>query len=156
MREFPKGRAMSADYKTCHDCGAKEGELHQYSCDMERCPFCGHQLITCDCRYEKLDLFNVIYGAETSHLPPRVYYKGLNDSEWRQWQAMLEAKGRFPYIVYPVMCAKCGKLWSELFHVPDAEWEHYIEPGMRSQVLCRECYDYIRRVTDERKRAAAS
>jgi len=33
----------------CHDCGVKEGELHKDGCDMERCPKCGRQLITCDC-----------------------------------------------------------------------------------------------------------
>lgn len=33
----------------CHDCAAKEGQLHVYGCDVERCPACGHQLISCDC-----------------------------------------------------------------------------------------------------------
>jgi hypothetical protein len=32
----------------CHDCGVKEGHVHLPGCDMERCPFCGHQLITCE------------------------------------------------------------------------------------------------------------
>lgn len=35
--------------KTCHDCGCKEGELHQEYCEMERCPYCkGQQLLSCD------------------------------------------------------------------------------------------------------------
>jgi len=33
----------------CHDCGTKEGRLHIPGCDMERCPRCGGQLISCDC-----------------------------------------------------------------------------------------------------------
>lgn len=33
----------------CGDCGAKEGYYHHHGCDVERCPKCGNQLITCDC-----------------------------------------------------------------------------------------------------------
>ncbi len=32
----------------CHDCGAHPGHFHHPGCDMERCPWCGGQLITCD------------------------------------------------------------------------------------------------------------
>lgn len=32
----------------CHDCGAKEGELHEYGCDMEECPVCHRQLMGCE------------------------------------------------------------------------------------------------------------
>jgi len=31
----------------CHDCGAKVGEIHHRNCDMEKCPVCGRQFITC-------------------------------------------------------------------------------------------------------------
>lgn len=34
--------------RICHDCGVKYGELHKSGCDMERCPECGEQLITCE------------------------------------------------------------------------------------------------------------
>ena len=36
--------------RTCHDCNARPGALHHYGCDMERCPVCEGQLISCDCR----------------------------------------------------------------------------------------------------------
>lgn len=39
----------------CHDCAANEGELHERGCDMERCPSCGGQLISCDCDGPALD-----------------------------------------------------------------------------------------------------
>jgi len=35
----------------CHDCGIlnKPGNVHHRGCDMERCPKCGGQLISCNC-----------------------------------------------------------------------------------------------------------
>ena len=33
----------------CHDCNIKRGGLHHPGCDMERCPKCGGQIISCDC-----------------------------------------------------------------------------------------------------------
>jgi hypothetical protein len=31
----------------CTDCGAAPGEHHRPDCDIERCPYCGGQLIVC-------------------------------------------------------------------------------------------------------------
>jgi hypothetical protein len=33
----------------CHDCNAKPAHKHHPGCDMERCPKCGGQLISCRC-----------------------------------------------------------------------------------------------------------
>jgi hypothetical protein len=33
----------------CPDCGVAPGETHDRGCDVEECPVCHRQLITCDC-----------------------------------------------------------------------------------------------------------
>ena len=40
----------------CGDCACKEGKLHNFfpSCDMERCPLCKGQLLSCDCDKSKI------------------------------------------------------------------------------------------------------
>ena len=37
----------------CHDCSAARGEYHVPGCDMEECPVCHKQIISCDCTYDK-------------------------------------------------------------------------------------------------------
>ena len=33
----------------CHDCNVRPGGFHHPGCDVESCPRCGGQLLTCDC-----------------------------------------------------------------------------------------------------------
>jgi len=145
----------------CHDCGAKEGQLHELGCDMERCPFCGGQLISCSCQYKELgfDYIEPIWDhdkmiwAEGTHptngLPEDIYKNGLPEELQEKWEAILEEKGRVPYIEWPNFCRKCGVLWPKMFHVPTKDWEKYVQISERDKMLCHSCYGQIKRWIDK-------
>src|SRR5262249_17509173 len=65
------------------------------------------------------------------------------------WESLLCEKGPIPFILYPNLCAKCGALWPEMFSVPDEEWERYVEPEMRREMLCEACYRQIKAWIDD-------
>lgn len=53
--DFPDGEVLPAipyqhDHdQRCHDCNVAVGGYHHPGCDMERCPRCQGQLISCGC-----------------------------------------------------------------------------------------------------------
>jgi len=159
------GSVRDKERNTCHDCGVKEGEIHQLNCDMESCPFCGGQLITCGCCYIKLgfdyhdfqntDIENfkekfTEFKKEypTNGLPEEIYKNGLTSNLKDKWKKILEEKGRVPYILYPNICRKCGMLWPTMFNIPTEKWEKYIMIKERDKMLCRPCYDQIKEWID--------
>lgn len=55
VRRIPFGSEpedWGADRHPCGDCAVVKGELHVPGCDVEVCPVCGWQLITCSCGVE--------------------------------------------------------------------------------------------------------
>jgi hypothetical protein len=129
----------------CRDCGCLEGELHEFGCFQEKCPFCGHQLQTCNCFME--------------HISPRPgsrrvvgravdAFDGMTAAQEAEWERALGREGRIPFVVYPNLCARCGKLWPPMFMVPNDEWKGYVEPARRREMLCRRCYGHIKKVID--------
>jgi hypothetical protein len=129
----------------CPDCETPEGELHALFCTKERCPFCGGQLSSCGC------IVAVLKPSEEERQAIEEY---IDDSVeplrgvMERWEGALNRKGRVPYIEYPNVCARCGALWPEFFRIPDPDWERYVQINMRDQVICRSCFDDIRRLID--------
>jgi hypothetical protein len=41
--------AIIAAHHPCHDCAVRAGQLHVVGCDVEVCPACGRQAISCSC-----------------------------------------------------------------------------------------------------------
>jgi hypothetical protein len=136
---------MAMQRRRCPDCETPEGEPHALFCTKERCPFCGGQLASCGCIHQVLMLAAEEQQAVDEYLDDSVEpLRGI----MKRWEEALNRKGRVPYIVYPNVCARCGALWPELFRVPDAEWERYIQIDMRDKVICRACFDDIKRLID--------
>ena len=48
-REFGGSRSATK----CGDCGVARGGLHHLGCDLQCCPACGGQLLSCGCRFDE-------------------------------------------------------------------------------------------------------
>jgi len=48
----PEWKEYVTKAQRCGDCGAKPGNYHHTGCDIEECPRCHGQLLSCDCLIE--------------------------------------------------------------------------------------------------------
>lgn len=78
----------------CPDCGCAPGELHDFFCTKERCPFCRGQLVSCQCNRAVLDLSEEERTALDEYVDDSV--EPLK-SVVERWKEVLEEKGRIPW-----------------------------------------------------------
>ncbi|MBM9535962.1 hypothetical protein [Desulfobulbus alkaliphilus] len=78
--DIPVYEPLRLDEDICPACHTGSGELHELGCPVEVCPWCGGQLIYCDCRFEQLGLDSIATEEELLRL-----------------EVLLEQRGRIPY-----------------------------------------------------------
>jgi hypothetical protein len=131
------------------ECGAEEGQLHEWGCRFELCCFCANtESGSCACKYDQLGLRRRENPADFEYLSESVWTDGLTDEQDELWRKRCEERGRLPYVYAPQMCGRCGVLWPDMFIVQDAAWEYYAGPALRSALLCELCFTQLRENLD--------
>jgi len=77
---FPAYQPLQGDENVCPACHAATGEVHEFGCPVEICPWCGGQLIHCNCRFEQLEKDEI-----------------KDEQDLVRFEEMLEQKGRIVY-----------------------------------------------------------
>lgn len=85
---------MSHSAERCGDCGCHRGQLHEFFCTKERCPFCEGQLASCDCIHSVLALTPAESAAVGEYVDD--FVEPLKSIVAR-WKAALEDEGRVPF-----------------------------------------------------------
>jgi len=134
--------------KRC-ECGVEEGQLHNWYCRREHCPFCDLEFsFGCDCMYMMLGLQSRNNSPITDYLTEEIYNDGLNEEQTAEWFRICCVRGRIPFVYVPQMCSRCGCLWPEFFMVQDVVWYYYTTPNLNDKLLCLDCFQYIRQRID--------
>ena len=96
--EKPESRQKRHIIDTCPNCGVRGGELHDLFCTKERCPFCGGQLMSCDCIRSVLKLSEEESRALDDYVDDSVPPLSQIMQRWRD---ALDTKGRVPFEAFP-------------------------------------------------------
>jgi hypothetical protein len=90
-------------YGECHDCGIIYGGIHHLGCDMEKCPSCKLQLISCPCDHN----YHIWDSENFQKSAPEIPWNSISDNtEKRILLNKMVAKRRG---VPPAVCEMCYK-----------------------------------------------
>jgi len=73
---FPVYQPLQGDLDVCPACHAATGEVHELGCPVEICPWCGGQLIHCNCRFEQLETDEIADEQDLVRLEELLEQKG--------------------------------------------------------------------------------
>jgi hypothetical protein len=105
----------------CHDCAAVIGAKHIHGCDVERCPMCKMQLISCGCVYKVNGMNRSL--LEVEH--PDIYHNGPTQEMYEKFDAAVEEIGGYlPWTGEWPGVAECRERgwFCQDGHGPDRRW----------------------------------
>lgn len=80
IEKFDEYKPTQLDTTMCPACSVASGDHHAFGCPVEVCPWCGGQLINCDCRFRLLGIDRLD-----------------RESQADKFLEILESKGRVPF-----------------------------------------------------------
>lgn len=126
--------------RNCGDCGVAPGALHHPGCDMEQCPRCSGQSISCNCVYE---INGIDVDTMMEELHPDIYTQGATDEMYEKWDAEWgDKRVRWTGVsAGHVECLKLGLFCRDLYadgtpHKNEDGLPWPIPPGFRWHIPC--------------------
>lgn len=134
----------------CLGCGVIEGQFHVFGCVSEICLFCNELSAYCDCMYEHFNLVDESLYPDYPHIPLELLENGFPREMIDEWELHMMQSGRYPFILYPDICCRCGEVnpkpWKK--KVSKEEWQTYVELEYQTRAMCEECFEVIKELTN--------